>query len=101
MIHDNVRDLRAILREAAIVLDTHDPALAKRLWAAHDALTVADLQKASTAPVPAHSNHPAIPDGSDTLTPLDKMRDVQALRAAVLASRDDRRDHDRHPPRPI
>ena len=67
MIHDNVRDLRALLRESAIVLDTHDPALAKRLWAAHDALTVEAI------------NHPAIPDGS----------------------RDDRRDHDRHPPRVI
>lgn len=78
MIHDNVRDLRAILREAAIVLDTHDPALAKRCWAAHDALTVDAL------------NHPAIPDGPDLKT---------VSTAPIPAHRDDRRDHDRHQPR--
>ena len=71
MIADNVRDLRALLREAAHALSAplapYDHSLSARLWAAHDVLTVDAL------------NHPAIPDGS----------------------RDDRRDHDRHPARPL
>lgn len=82
MIADNVRDLRALLREAAHALSAplspYDHSLSARLWAAHDALTVDAL------------NHPAIPDGPDLKT---------VSTAPIPAHRDDRRDHDRHQPR--
>ena len=73
-------DLRALLRESAIVLDAHDRPLVARLWAAHDALTVDAL------------NHPAIPECSDL---------KNASTAPIPAHRDDRRDHDRHQPRAL
>ena len=75
-------DLRALLREAAHALDAplgqYDGTLKKRLWAAHDLLTVQAI------------NHPAIPDCSETPKSSENPE-----------VRDDRRDHDRFPPRPI
>ena len=82
MIADHVRDLRALLREAACALSAplapYDHSLSARLWAAHDALTVDAI------------NHPAIPDCSET-----------PKGSGNPEMRDERRDHDRHPPRTL